>query len=149
MADGHLGKCKECTKEDVKNNLVVRAGQYQEYEKRRANLPHRVKSRLQYAASEAGREAGRRAKDAWAERNPEKKAAATAAGNAVRDGKLVRTYVCAVCGSTKNVEAHHEDYSKPLEIVELCKKHHWEADRKLRPVTKRHDLLRSVDNLRQ
>jgi excisionase family DNA binding protein len=30
---------------------------------------------------------------------------------------------CAVCGA-KSVEAHHEDYLKPFEVVWLCKKHH-------------------------
>ena len=35
------------------------------------------------------------------------------------------------CGETI-VEAHHEDYLKPLNIQWLCKKHHKEADKKLR-----------------
>ncbi|GAG03219.1 unnamed protein product, partial [marine sediment metagenome] len=32
---------------------------------------------------------------------------------------------CLVCGDEKT-EAHHEDYSKPLEVKWLCKKHHSE-----------------------
>lgn len=32
---------------------------------------------------------------------------------------------CVICNS-KNSEAHHEDYSKPLEVIWLCKKHHTE-----------------------
>lgn len=31
---------------------------------------------------------------------------------------------CSVCGTTKNVHAHHHDYSKPLDVVFLCHKHH-------------------------
>ncbi len=31
--------------------------------------------------------------------------------------------ICSDCGETK-VEAHHEDYSKPLDVEWLCKKHH-------------------------
>ena len=27
---------------------------------------------------------------------------------------------CEVCGSEKRIQAHHTDYSKPLEIVWLC-----------------------------
>ncbi len=30
---------------------------------------------------------------------------------------------CKKCGYTK-VEAHHDDYTKPLEIIWLCRRHH-------------------------
>lgn len=36
---------------------------------------------------------------------------------------------CEVCGTMKYLEAHHEDYSKPLEIRWLCRKHHAEHHR--------------------
>lgn len=39
--------------------------------------------------------------------------------DAVRSGVLVRPSMCA-CG-TPRVEAHHPDYSKPLDVVWLCK----------------------------
>lgn len=41
----------------------------------------------------------------------------------IKSGKLVKG-ACEVCGSTKNVEAHHDDYDKPLEVRWLCRKHH-------------------------
>jgi len=41
---------------------------------------------------------------------------------AIDAGKLVRE-PCEVCGNTKS-EGHHEDYSKPLDVVWLCRKHH-------------------------
>lgn len=31
---------------------------------------------------------------------------------------------CEVCGTTKKVEAHHRDYSKPLEVNWLCRPCH-------------------------
>lgn len=31
---------------------------------------------------------------------------------------------CQVCGRTDDVEGHHPDYSKPLEVQWLCPKHH-------------------------
>jgi len=43
--------------------------------------------------------------------------------DAVRKGKLMRGS-CTVCGSYKNIDGHHEDYSKPLDIVWLCKPCH-------------------------
>jgi ribosomal protein S27AE len=41
---------------------------------------------------------------------------------AIATGRLVKG-VCEVCGST-NVQAHHDDYNKRLEVRWLCRKHH-------------------------
>ena len=43
---------------------------------------------------------------------------------AVKKGKLKRK-PCRICG-TEKVEAHHEDYSKPLKVLWFCRKHHRE-----------------------
>ena len=53
-----------------------------------------------------------------------KKRARTIYKTALRRGKLVRT-PCHICGATE-VEGHHPDYSRPLDVVWLCKKHHQE-----------------------
>lgn len=37
----------------------------------------------------------------------------------------IRRQPCQKCGEP-NADAHHEDYSKPLEIIWLCKRHHKE-----------------------
>lgn len=41
----------------------------------------------------------------------------------VNSGRLVRK-PCVVCGETK-AQGHHEDYDKPLEVMWLCRKHHF------------------------
>lgn len=41
---------------------------------------------------------------------------------AIRTGKLV-PQPCEVCGATK-VDAHHDDYSRPLDVRWLCRGHH-------------------------
>lgn len=60
-------------------------------------------------------------------KNPLKYKARTAVGNAVRDGRLIKG-PCEVCGTTKRVQAHHHDYSKPLDVRWLCFQHHREDE---------------------
>lgn len=115
--------CKECWKAYVKANRMVRTEQYREYERSRANAPHRVEARKAYAQTPEGKAAGNRAKRAFIERNPLKRAAHVMVGNALRDGRLVRQ-PCEACGEC--AQAHHDDYSKPLEVRWLCTTHHAE-----------------------
>ena len=55
-------------------------------------------------------------------RNKEKTNARSRIRSRIKRGTLERGY-CCICGAT-NAQAHHEDYSKPLEIFWLCPKHH-------------------------
>lgn len=43
--------------------------------------------------------------------------------SAVAQGKLI-PQPCEVCKTFESLEAHHEDYNKPLDVKWLCKKHH-------------------------
>lgn len=45
-------------------------------------------------------------------------------------GTFPRSMPCSVCGATRG-EAHHDDYSKPLDVVWLCRTHHWARHRML------------------
>ena len=60
-------------------------------------------------------------------KHPERWAARRAINNLLAAGKI-RRGVC-FCGNTKT-EAHHKDYSKPLEITWLCGCHHRESHKK-------------------
>jgi hypothetical protein len=88
-----------------------------------AALPHREKQReydRKYSASEKGRAREARKYERRKMESPEKLKARYAVRYAVRTGKLVK--MPCWCGDLS--EAHHEDYSKPLEVQWLCKKHH-------------------------
>ena len=47
---------------------------------------------------------------------------------AVARGEMLRPDVCEGCGRTDRTEAHHEDYTMPLEVRWLCRPCHRRAD---------------------
>ena len=139
--------CKDHWKERVRQNRADRADHYRAYEQSRASLPHRVAARTAYSFTTEGRQKAAEAKQRYAAKkrggrpprserqamNPAiasaRKRARMIAGNAVRDGKLAPWPACAHpegCECT-NVEAHHPDYSRPLDVVWLCPAHHKQA----------------------
>jgi hypothetical protein len=58
----------------------------------------------------------------WNKRNRVKRTAHKAVCMALKSGVLVRE-ICIVCGIGET-QAHHEDYSHPLDVVWLCRAHH-------------------------
>lgn len=100
-ADGYLNKCKECARRD-------RA----DHEK---NNPEAIlATRL-----------------AVCEKNPSKYNAHKAVEAAVNAGALVRPSRCFGCGcddTEHRIEAHHHDYSKPLDVIWLCTPCHRRMD---------------------
>ena len=73
---------------------------------------------------------------------------------ALRAGTLTRQ-PCARCGSLSSV-AHHEDYSKPLDVTWLCRRHHMLRHTEIGVIRKPNittvvlpaDLAEAVDNYR-
>ncbi len=61
----------------------------------------------------------------YRDRYPERKSAQQAVQTALRNGRLIRG-PCETCGSAE-VHAHHNDYSKPLDVVWLCHQHHMQS----------------------
>lgn len=65
-------------------------------------------------------------------RDPIKQRAHNQVAQAVKNGTLVRPEECSVCFAVNGhgakgwakIEAHHPDYSKPLEVIWLCAKCH-------------------------
>jgi hypothetical protein len=125
MQDGHLNKCKECNKADVRKNREDKIHYYREYDKQRANLPKRVEGRAEYAKSEEGKISQNKAKVKWGERNPIKKAASTLFGNWLRYNQESKKDKCESCDSEHpRMHAHHDDYMKPFDVRWLCPKCH-------------------------
>jgi hypothetical protein len=63
-------------------------------------------------------------KDEWRKKFPERKNAQAKVYRALSSGKL-KKQPCFVCGEV--AEAHHPDYSRPLDVVWLCASHHRQA----------------------
>jgi len=115
--DGRTARCRDCLK-------VYDAKRYRD-------TPHRRERLDAYNKSPKGRAMQHPLKKAWAMRNPEKRAAHVAVGNAVRDGKLIKPDACQGCGHIGRLEAHHKDYSEPLKVVWLCIPCHKEMHKEL------------------
>ena len=65
------------------------------------------------------------------QRKPEVRAkykARNAVATAIRNGSMVRPMECSSCGATEKLQAHHSDYSRPLDVTWVCRschsKHH-------------------------
>lgn len=111
MADGHLNKCKECTKNDTRNNRLTNIEKYREYDRLRGN-----RQGYEYVKQ-------------YREKYPNKAKAHRAVNFALRRGNLKKG-ICEVCGSNINVVAHHDNYLEVLKVRWMCQAHHkqWHRD---------------------
>lgn len=69
----------------------------------------------------------------WRKEHPERMAAQNAVARALRRGELEKGQCereCQECSTV--IHAHHDDYSKPLEVRWLCALHHAAVHRELR-----------------
>jgi len=111
--DGLAAKCRTCQKV---------------YDKARAKDPAREEARRIYQQTDEGKLLSNKAKANYRKRNPNKYRAHNLVNSAIRRGSLFKE-PCEKCGYNE-VHAHHDDYSKPLNIRWLCNTHHrsWHAE---------------------
>lgn len=109
MADGHLNKCKDCAKNDVRTHRAQNLDKVRQYDRERGKRPERIKAGVEITRI-------------WRAEDKRRQKAHNMVRNAVKTGKLVRQPCCR-CGNPKTV-AHHEDYDKPLDVMWLCQPCH-------------------------
>ncbi len=139
MKDGHLNKCNLCCTTESRNNRKSKSEFYKNYEYNRQKTSKRKINKKRYSENfftknpKIKTEIGKRYRDKF----PEKYKAHTLVNNLVRDGKLIKPNECEICNyGSDRIEAHHENYEKPLDIFWLCKKCHNDIhDRILRDKT--------------
>jgi len=107
MGDGHLGKCKTCTKRDVRER----------YERKKHDEGWMAMERRRCVEKMA-----RRGPE-YRRRFPERWRARAAVSNAVQRGKLIKPSHCERCHAkmpARRLHGHHEDYDQPLDVRWLC-----------------------------
>lgn len=106
-----------------------------EWTKKNKNLKYTANNR--YLKSLKGREAVRKHTKKFRINNPEKYKAHILVGTAIRNGTLKRQ-LCERCLKEK-VHAHHEDYSKPLEVRWLCSNCHIQRHKEMMKEREKHN----------
>ena len=149
MADGHLNKCKECTKGDVRQNKEEKKEYYLEYDRNRPNAKERADKGSQRVREL--RKVDKQFKESrnsfcreWDKRNPEKRKAQRKVGAAVKSGQLKRPKACSHCNTTeKAIQAHHWSYKEEhwLDVIWLCTSCHGKEHKRLNELGRDPDLL--------
>ena len=109
MTDGHEGACKECRRIYSRKNRQV-SEYYKTYKKNRKVPRLEIEGII--------RNTKLRRKEIKGYRYAHKIIRLR-----IKAGKLQRQ-PCEMCGSTIRIHAHHDDYSKPLDVMWLCGVHH-------------------------
>lgn len=117
MADGHLSKCKDCAIKDATGYRNANIEKARQYDRDRSKTPHRMKDHHIRA-------------DKYKKQYPFKRKAHAQISNALRYGFITKPNICSVCGVEKRIYGHHEDYSKPLEVVWVCQPCHYQIHAK-------------------
>jgi hypothetical protein len=122
MGDGHLNKCKVCTRCDVTEHTRKKWGDAD------WRMKERERGREKYWRLYRGkkRAPGNKRKPG----DPVKIRARAILYQALKAGSVLRPEHCEDCNETAKVHAHHEDYSKPLDVDWLCTICHGKRHRK-------------------
>ena len=126
--DGFNNMCKLCQKQYYQLNREKIKEYYHQY-----YLMNREKIKnYQQMNKETIKEYQKQYRKQSYHRNPEKHKARHKLNYAVKSGKIHKPLYCSSCEGDKHLEAHHTDYSKPLEVLWLCRSCHVDLHNKIR-----------------
>ena len=121
LSDGHQNYCKDCKR--ILDQAYRSANAERVTEKQRlwaANHPEK-RAEISRIWVQNNRDRRNQHNRSWIERNEEKKRCYNLVAGAIRSGRLVADTECLICKSSGVLlEAHHQDYSKPLAVMWLC-----------------------------
>ena len=125
--DGYENVCTECKKSKARANRAKNREHYLAYDRERNSTLKRIEERKEHGSSYKGKLAQSRYKQANA--NTVKSKAQLAAKIAIQKGEIQKPLQCEKCKKfTLELQAHHEDYSRPLDVIFLCIPCHNMAD---------------------
>jgi hypothetical protein len=113
---GHSYRCRDCERARCAA-YRARARSTDEFRSNRARHERFVR-----AENDIARASRQAAEERYRQRNERKNAVHLATIRAIR-GKVLVRQPCEVCGALR-VDAHHDDYLKPLAVRWLCPLHH-------------------------
>jgi hypothetical protein len=128
MADGHLNKCKTCVLAYVHRHRLENIDRIREYDRQRGHSQKNKNRVREYYRKNKEKMLAHSKK--WAREHKLERAAHIITGNAIRYGRLKRQ-PCRGCGSEERVHAHHEDYTRPLDVTWLCQGCHGKRHREI------------------
>jgi ATPase subunit of ABC transporter with duplicated ATPase domains len=111
--------CKPCS-----SSYYEEKGYFQKYyQNNKDDLKAKQK---EYLKTEKGRKAVAKAQQNYRQKEEYslKQNARKKVLRAVKSGKIIKPSLCEICKRERFLEAHHIDYSKPLEVQWLCKECH-------------------------
>lgn len=103
----------------IKNKKTIRAKQkiYNEENKEKIQAQHQI-----YRKTPKGKGVGRKSEKKYKKNNQEKYKAHNLLWSAVLTRKIIKPKFCSICRRGDCIiDGHHEDYSKPLEVIWCCR----------------------------
>jgi len=117
MADGYLGKCKECAKLDANKHRNDNLEKIRAYDKERSKNPERQK--LNVLTNKI-----------WRSKDKRRVKCHNAVARAIKSGTLTKK-PCVKCDNKVSL-AHHEDYDNPLDVIWFCEPCHKQRHKEIK-----------------
>lgn len=132
MSDGHLSFCKDCVRDRVHKHRLENLERIRKYDRNRPNAKERMKK--EYTTIQNDKERYKKhleQKKKWNKENRHKNYAHNKVKKAINKGLLIKSDICQICGKTNcEIQGHHYDYSKPLDVIWVCTECHGKLHRK-------------------
>jgi len=136
MEDGYLNICISCKRLDAKKYRTENIEKIRENDRARGRTKKRkeqnkkqvkkIKKSNPNGYKAMRREAVKKSRNKYSE----KYLAWLQVQKAIKLGEIIRPEYCSLCEKKKKTDAHHKDYSKPFDVIWLCKECHGKEHRK-------------------